>query len=596
MKSRLSGWQFIGFILWFGVQLVKAQTAPELKTYVMDIDKKEVQALSMPSGNVLASAKMDKDPSLMLLSPDKTRLLVFQYSKKAHASVRRYSGVPILRFGAPTSLTIFDAGLKLMAKLEDVGWNAVAHVLFYWPKGEINAAWDSSGKRLTILAWGSKDKSPELVQLDVEKAAIVGRRPIACQAGEVSSLVQVSNDVATIFYAKLEKKKTAAAHTLAVIDLKNLDGTKEVSLSGTPREITGSPDGNYVYDLADDGPKITENGQAHTHILSIAGSASVQNIDGGFFHSETLSDPKSGLTFILRMGKKGTSTIFVFQGQTKKAEFEIPDVPLKARLASKTGRVYVLCYDSVQVIDIETLKLIGSIPAKHRTRGVWESGKKNRPPSDLAFNSNESIGILAFSGDDELTVLDLKELKTKEMIDLESGLSAFGKQMAVAAIMGAVGGVGGSFTGMYTVYVPAGSAPLTAEFTIDPTDQYLFILRAARVQVVDLNTYKKVSNISLSYNSQYLFFPPPQAKNSIFFVTGTHIGMTSKGSYRMDVVNMATREKVLEQEWRDQCQYTPDGKYAVNYDAENIYLLDGSTFSKIKTVGGYKDIRQIIIY
>jgi hypothetical protein len=63
----------------------------------------------------------------------------------------------------------------------------------------------------------------------------------------------------------------------------------------------------------------------------------------------------------------------------------------------------------------------------------------------------------------------------------------------------------------------------------------------------------------------------------------------------MDVVDMATKAKLPDQEWRGHCLYTHDGKYAVNFDSENLYLLDASNLSILKTVGGFKDLLQIML-
>lgn len=59
---------------------------------------------------------------------------------------------------------------------------------------------------------------------------------------------------------------------------------------------------------------------------------------------------------------------------SKKAEIEIPDVTLKFTLAPKTKRVYILCYNSVQVLNLENVKLVGSIPTPHRKRGSGKAG------------------------------------------------------------------------------------------------------------------------------------------------------------------------------------------------------------------------------
>ena len=76
------------------------------------------------------------------------------------------------------------------------------------------------------------------------------------------------------------------------------------------------------------------------------------------------------------------------------------------------------------------------------------------------------------------------------------------------------------------------------------------------------------------------------------FVVGLNIG---RGTYRMDVVDMATKDRVLDQKWLGHCLYTSDNKYAVNFDSESVYLLDASTLSNVKTVSGFKELRQLLL-
>jgi DNA-binding beta-propeller fold protein YncE len=599
IKLLVSSLMATFFILTVRAPQVRAETSVEFKTYVMDAENKTVKSIAFPSGNIAEFPKFENTPNLLVLSPDGSRLLVFEYSKQERLSELRAKGQPIIRFGKPNSLNIFNtADMKLVAKIEEAGWNAVAHPAYVWPQAEISAAWDPSGKILTILAWGVKDKSPEIVQVDIARGAIAARKTLACKPGEVNPMLQISGDTAAILYGKrIRDKKTPAAHKLLLVNLGNLESSKEISLPGIPRDLTRSPEGDVLFVMTDDGNKLKEPGQAHLHIISVAQGSLLQSIDGGFELIDAQIDNAGGLTFITRIGKDGKSTLFAFQKDKKKAEIEIPDVIRQSEIAPKTKRLFLLCYNSVHVIDLETLKEAGSISAPHRERGVWESGNRDRPPSSLAFDSTENTGILGYSGDDELSVLDLKEFKVKGTIDLVSGLKAFAGRMLVAGVTGAIGGIGSAATGAPVfVWVPAGPSAKYITSLVDPTDQYAFIMLLARVFVVDLKTYKKVASITLNFNSSYGYVPPqPEGKVPLLFVVGSHMGFTSKFTYRMDVVNMATKEKLPDQKWLGHCLYSPDGKYAVNYDEENFYLLDGANLSNVKTIGGFKELRQILM-
>ena len=247
---------------------------------------------------------------------------------------------------------------------------------------------------------------------------------------------------------------------------------------------------------------------------------------------------------------------------------------------------------------METQKLVGSIQTPHRKRGVWEKGSRYRPPSSLAFDSGESVGVLEFSGDDEMSVLDLKNFRLKGTIDLVSGTKAFATAMMVAAATGAIAGAGSAVAGVPVtpVFIPHPPSAKYSPCVVAPSDQFVFIARLARLSIADLKTYKKVEDISLGFNAQYAFLSNPvQGHKPLLFVAGSRMGFTSKVSYRMDVVDMAAKAKLPDQEWRGHCLYTPDGKYAVNFDSKSLYLLDASNLSILKTVGGFKDLLQIML-
>ena len=249
----------------------------------------------------------------------------------------RLKGDRIYRFGKPNSLSIFNASQrKLVAQIEDVGWNAVAQPVLVSQAAEISAAWDSSGQLLTFLAWGKKDKNPEIVQVDISKAAVAGRRPLECAIGEVDRLLQISADAAAVLYGKRSREgKTAASHKLLLINLKNLADSKEISLPGIPRDLVGSSDGDHVFVLSDDGNKIDQPGQSHLHIISVQQKSQLNSIDGGFALVDSLTDNATGLTWIARIGKPGQSTLFAFQRDKIIAEIEIPDAILQLNRAPK---------------------------------------------------------------------------------------------------------------------------------------------------------------------------------------------------------------------------------------------------------------------
>jgi DNA-binding beta-propeller fold protein YncE len=565
--------------------------------YVMDAEKKSVHAVSLVSATVVGSVTVPETPGLMVLSPDGSRLLVFERHGRTHHVVSRAKGPAILAFGQPDSLSIFDTrDMKLLARFEEAGWNVVSYPAAGWNLAEINAAWDTSGRILTILAWGKKEHSPEIVQLDVANAKIAQRLPLACETDDVNALLQISGDTGVVLYGKRETKDNPnPSHKLLFVSLTNLEQRKEIQMPGIARDLVLSPDHDHLFVLSDDSQHIKDNGQAHLHIVSVTNRSHLRSIDGGFFLSEGWSDQNSGTTLIARFGRNVNTTVFAFQGDQQKAQIEVPDVVLKFQVAPKTRRLYLLCYNSVQVIDLENLKLIGSVSTPHRKRGMWESGRRDRPPSNLALDSTEGVGVLGYEGDDELSVLDLKEFKVKGTIDIISGKRAFAAAMAVAAASGAIAGAGSAAAGVpIAPVIPAPSSPQFGSSFIDPSDQLVYILGSGFVHVADLATYKRIKSIKIGLFPSYGYIEPSLREHKLLFIAGVDIGFVST-SYRMAVVDMAAKDTLLEQKWLGHCLYPADRKYAVNFDSENFYLLDPATLSTVKTVGGFKGLRQLLL-
>jgi len=194
-------------------------------------------------------------------------------------------------------------------------------------------------------------------------------------------------------------------------------------------------------------------------------------------------------------------------------------------------------------------------------------------------------------------VLDLKDFTVKGTIDLVSGGKAFAKTMLAAAATGAVAGAGSAAAGVpiAPVMVPMGSGPQYSSSLVDPSGEVVYILGPGHLHVADLKTYKKISSIGLGFFPSYAFFSPTApGQNPVLFVVGIDVGFVSR-SYRMAAISTATKEKLLDQKWLAPCAYTADRKYAVNFDSNSVYLMDASTLSVTKTIGGFKELHQLLL-
>jgi DNA-binding beta-propeller fold protein YncE len=578
-----------------------AQTISARKVYVLDTDKRIIQSVGLDDESVTDSPKIDEIPNIMLLSPDGSRLVVFERGGGTTLSDSRWVGLPITRVGKMTAVDIFDTkDMRLTARIEKVGWNAAPNSMAIWPLAEINGLWDESGQLLTVLCWGKKNENPELVQLDVQKGIVTERFPLACKVSEVTPLRPVvpGTSAALVYENEEEQKKSKGKpiHKLVLVDLKDLSQTKEIPLSGYLDDFSVSPDSQYIYVFSYGSRKYKDSLDGHLHTVSARDGSLVKSLDGGFAFSEAAVYADAQLTLVGRVRKQGEKSVVLALKQGQEfGNVEIPDVPLKLRIAPRTKRLIVLCYDSLQVIDLESLKLIGSISTPHRKKGFWESGVKERPPSNLALTSDESAGILGLLGDDEFYVCDFKEFKLKNMIDLISGWQGFSFTWGQAALSGALAGLSSAVTGMpnYSQAWAHYVLPEYGSLLIDRSDQFAYILGGNTVVIIDLATNKKVTTIVYPFNVDYGYYFP-QKLNSYLFLMGTGNASWAAWGRRLGVLDMNSNQQVIEQGWLGDCVYSEDRSFAINFDGNNIYLLDGLTLKVTKTIGGFKELRQLV--
>lgn len=575
-----------------GLNQLIAQEKDGSYAYVLDRKMKVVQKISFSSESLLDSHKMEIEPSYMMLTPNKSKLIVFDSCKKEGGRTNRkndprYEKPNLYRCKNPNTIRILDAGnLELLAKIDNVGFNLVAHQVIQRSYGQhdlgetIDAFWDGSGNILTALAWGKKGKPAEIIQLDVEKGQINGRLPLKTETWFVGGFTKLSDDTAALYssWRWTDKAKTAMEHTLWIVDLKDLTKSKEMTLPGRPRFLWAAPNKQTAYELADYAGMDTKTAQAHLHILSVDRRSVIKNINEGRSFADVWVDPKSGLSYITRFDDSQYSTLCVFDGEIKKAEVKIPDIALGIVAASLKKKLHIICADSVQIINSETFELVGGISTPRRNRGFWEKGEKNRLPSGLALNSDESIGVLGYSGDDEFSVLDLDALKVRGIIDLESGLKSFGKTLGKAAAAGALGYVG-DFRSMSS----------TTGYLIDPSDKQVHILRGGDLYSVDLDTYRVVGKRDIGLYGLYIYVSSNDSGREHLYV------VNPLNYYQVAILDINTMEKAVEQKWRGPIQQSSDGKYAVSHDKESVYLLDGPHFKTERTISGFKDVRQVIV-
>jgi len=145
---------------------------------------------------------------------------------------------------------------------------------------------------------------------------------------------------------------------------------------------------------------------------------------------------------------------------------------------------------------------------------------------------------------------------------------------------------------------------------MDPLEKYLYLLGDSGVDIIDIAQWKKIRTLSLWFKPTYGEFLP-SGSGSILAINGMgsisagvqklqKFGLLGKGmggtayTEKIALVNTSTNELLSDQNWQGGFIYSGDGKYTLNFDSNNIYLLDATDLSPVKKIGDFKELRQMI--
>jgi DNA-binding beta-propeller fold protein YncE len=579
--------------------------------YVLDQGRKTVHAASFDTGLLASSPVLPEQPGYAALAPDGHTLLVFTkppLSLMTGATDQRGDGRFFIRPKATNAVSIIDTRtMTVRATLDGIGWNATPIEAAYGQTlngGSKQAqapptlwgAWDSSGQRFTVVCLGKNDQPAEAVQIEVSSASITGRLRLADGINDVGA------------YTPLTVGESAAvllSNSLVLINLHDVSASRVIPVRGSSTRWALSPKEDVLY---------LHSSGSGLQVISLKTLAVTKTLPVPVVTGIANDDERNQTVFVGRT--KSAPVLMVFRGEE---QVELPgsdanrnmlplaDFPLALRVAPKTRRLYVLCYDSVQVIDSETFSVVGSIASPHRTTGLNEqNGRSPAPPSLLALDSTEQRGFLSYFQDDEISVLDLKALKAVGEIDVVSGLGNFARTMALAAAAGAAQGAGAASLGiplrdMPPVAIPELPPARYSRMLVGPNDRFLYVLDANRLRVIDTATGAKLSDLSVRLPRISSFEFRRGVPDSFLLVHGytfsdSLLSLTAARSVpKVAVFDTRTNERLKGTDIGSEAVFTPDGRFAIHFDDHTVYCSDAENWNTLKTIAGFKRITQVAV-
>jgi DNA-binding beta-propeller fold protein YncE len=581
--------------------------------YVLDAGRKTVHAASFASGLSVSSPTLSEEPGYLALAPDGNTLLAFTkapLSLMTGATDSLTDGRSFLRPKAPNAVSIIDTRtMTVRATIDRVGWNAapVAAVVGKTLNGgsktaqsppTLWGAWDSSGRRFTVVCLGKNDQPAEAVQIDIPSASVVGRLPLADRMNDVSGFLPLTAG---------ETSAVLCKNSVVLIDLHDVSRSRVIPVAGDMLHWVRSPrkDALYVHGSGERGSGL--------QVISLKSLTVTKTLSVPFV-TAIANDDERNHTFVAG-GTKATSFLTVFRGEEQLAVpvgdekgtmLPLAGFPLALKIAPKTRRLYVLCYDSIQVVDLETLSVVGSILSPHRTTGVWDNDMRSpAPPSLLALDSTELRGFLSYLKDDEISFLDLKTLKVVSVIDVVSGLGNFARTLAANAAAGAAAGAKAAQLGVPVRAMPPPDIielppARYSSMMVGPDDRFLYVLDANRLRVIDITVSKKRGDVSvpLSYISSFEF--RSGARDSFLLVHGIALSDSllslngARSVPKVAVFETRTNKRLKGNEFGSDIAFTPDGRFAIHFDDRTVHCSDVQNWSTVKKIGGFKRITQVI--
>jgi hypothetical protein len=488
MKRRHLG-ELLKRALACGIALALASpAAAELiaKAWVLDSGWNSVVALEPATGRRLATLMVKSRPEGLLLSPDGSRLAVLERGPGEHKGERGYKAR-----GRSAATVVDTAAMTILGRIElgagvEVGraYFGADRVAFFCPGYEAKDA---------------EERQPrEIVVVDLLAGREIGR--VALEFGVVP--VGMAADGRTLVLIQglpRTQKPPYPRSRLWFVDLSRPALDASVEAAGW---TDAHMDGVWLY-LLDRGkadPDARKNKNGSVQVVSIEKRAVVTTIDAGRAPRGLVADAGSKDVLVVSDGPPGRldSELRVIRGEAVAVSQGVAAQP--KLVVRRQGRAFVVGSSAVTVAEIESARVVGTIPlSRAGSRVVFDDDV----PQELQVSPDGRRGFLLYDPGYKLLVLDLEPLGLAGVARTGRGsrklMRGLGQVASAAAFVPTPVGDFAALAGLATLPMtstPAAAGPLLA-LREDGRFAYALSVATEDVTVVDGTAPTAVTHLAI---------------------------------------------------------------------------------------------------
>ena len=530
-------------LLLFAAAHLLAADLPTVRAVFIQSGSKVVRALSLQTGATQASAELETVPDDIYASPDGSRIVIQSLSF----------------FGLVRNLHLLDSRTLATVAIVPIGGDVA-------DKG----FWSLDSKRLTLLVSRNKS-SHELVQIATSDGKTVARLPVP-PASSIPSW-ELFQPGKLVLLAYEGSGRGPSPYHLALVDLQDLSATRQLTLPGdredlSPwKDVSVLPDRNLLYLVGLTADRKDYHGALR--IVSLNPLSLIKTVKEAGSYTSSVIDNVTKHVLVGATGDKGNESYLLdYDGAEEKHRLKLSDMPRYIVLPQESRRAYVVCFDSIQVVDLDAFVPIGAIPLG----GI----RKGRKPSQVL---QDDMFVLA-KGEEKGYLLPLAPSPTLDRI-WKVDLRSF-------ALVNSL-----PFKGGITMAIVNPGPPVL----FGNNGKTLYVLGSGRVHAIDEATFSESGSPEVSWADSLGTLVPDHTPPLL---------LTSKaGIQRLEceMFDVADNKKILDGRSHFDLKFIKEGRYALEWDEQGgrfaasvagravegpnaMVLRDGKTFEVLKRTEG----------
>jgi DNA-binding beta-propeller fold protein YncE len=565
-----------------------AATAED-RALVLDGKGQALLAVDLRTGAVTQRASIAGTPLLVLRSGDGARLAVLDPGPYKQTWCCR------LQPKGPMIATLLDGATLAQTASVELGWGAPSLGAFGSPALRAFSMPSPDGRRVTVLVAGYHSKKPEetlpreLVTLDIVSGQIEGR--IALDRSVDAMWGAAEGKTVVLFAAAVKSKEAALPAELLFVDLAQRAVTQRIQLNGAPTQSLMAPSGRWLYLLDPGRPsnKKEKNVNGEVTVVSIAERQVAARLDAGSKPRALVADEDRELVLVpsdgppVDKGQTRVGELRAFSGAQQTAVITVAEEPHLLRINGM--RAYLFGKRAVSVVELDGLR---SLPEF----ALDDADNAN----ELVFSKDGKRGFVQYQGSSRLSILDLDAPRLVGSVTTGRGGVKFAKALGSIALSAAATTASyyqGRSVAMtqhqrwftYNIYNFGVAAPQSS-VVVRPDGKFAYALNTQTndVTVVDVATASVVSKEAAKGRALALL------------PGGSKIAVLGKDEMRLfDTETQLPSEPLrFEDATGVSLVFTKDGRTAVAYGGQGLYLLDAATGAVRAQVPAVMDVDSVM--